>query len=364
MLTDSVTQTPIGGIIDSAMDAIIIVDHTQRIAIFNDAAERVFGWPRSDALGQRLDLLMPARFHSAHQHHVSHFGETGTTSRRMGPKTVLTGLRADGTEFPIEASISHFGEGEQKLYTVILHDVTLRVQAEAALRRSKEELREFAAAANQLREQEQRRMARELHDELAQALTALKMDVAWIKDKLPKSFPASSIESSLAMATKLASMEALLDETVAATRRISSDLRPLMLDDLGLVPATEWLVQQFTERTGIPCELAISSADLSLSDLLTTTVYRLLQESLTNIAKHAHATKVEITLARHDDVVSISIFDNGVGFSPQHPRKPNSFGLIGLRERVYLLGGKLEINSAPGNGTAIEINLPVNGELS
>lgn len=351
MLTTTLVETPISGVINSAMDAIIIMDPQQRIVIFNNAAENVFGWSRSNVLGQRLDVLLPARFHHVHQQHVKHFGETGTTSRRMIAKTVLTGLRANGEEFPIEASISHFGEGEQKLYTVILRDVTLRVQAEDALRRSKEELRELAAGANQLREQEQRRIARELHDELAQALTGLKMDVAWIKDKLPEPSPA--------MVAKLKSMEALLDSTVAATRRISSDLRPMMLDDLGLVPATEWLVQNFIERTGIPCELAIASAELDLSDPLATTVYRLMQESLTNIAKHAKASSVEITLALNDGAIVMSVRDDGVGFSPQDPRKPNSYGLIGLRERVYLLGGTIHIDSAPGLGTTIDIHLPV-----
>lgn len=354
VLSTTLVETPISGVINSAMDAIIIMDPQQRVVIFNNAAENVFGWSRQDVLGQRLDVLLPARFHHVHHQHVQHFGETGTTSRRMSAKTALTGLRANGEEFPIEASISHFGEGEQKLYTVILRDVTLRVQAEEALRRSKEELRELAAGASQLHEQEQRRIARELHDELAQALTGLKMDVAWIKDNLP--------EPSTAMVAKLKSMEALLDSTVAATRRISSDLRPMMLDDLGLVPATEWLVHNFTERTGIPCELAIASAELDLSDSLATTVYRLLQESLTNISKHAKASRVEITLAQNEGAIALSVHDDGVGFSLQDPRKPNSYGLIGLRERVYLLRGKIHISSAPGKGTIIDINLPVTGE--
>lgn len=354
MLTAEVIQTNIGGVIDSAMDAIIIINHRQRIILFNDAAEHVFGWPRSTVLGQRLNVLMPERFHDMHKNHVKHFGETGATSRRMGAKSILTGRRASGEEFPIEASISHFGAGEHKLYTVILRDVTLRVQAEEALRRSKEELQEFAAAANLLREQEQRRIARELHDELAQALTGLKMDVAWIKDKLAAPPPA--------IVDRLNSMETLLDSTVAATRRISSDLRPMMLDDLGLAPAAEWLVEKFTERTGIPCELAITGAKLDLPDAVATTVYRLLQESLTNIAKHAKASRAGVTLAHGDGAIAMSVHDDGVGFAPQEPRKPNAYGLIGLRERVILLGGKIRINSAPGQGTTIDINLPIAGK--
>jgi PAS domain S-box-containing protein len=344
-------QARVGDVIESAMDPIIAIDHQQRVVLFNKAAENVFRWSRQAVIGQPLEMLLPERFRNIHHQHVQNFGKTGVTSRRMGAAAVLTGLRANGEEFPVEASISQFSEGEQKLYTVILRDVTLRVQAEVALRRSKEELHELAAAANQLREQEQRRIARELHDELAQALTGLKMDVAWIKDKLPALPPP--------IADKLKAMEGLLDSTVAATRRISSDLRPMMLDDLGLVPATEWLVQNFTERTGIRCELAIASAKLELPDAQATTVYRVLQESLTNIAKHAKASSVEITLAQSNGELAISVRDNGVGFSPESPRKPNSYGLIGVRERAYLLGGKVQIESAPGKGTCVEVRLPV-----
>ncbi|MBI3898209.1 MAG: PAS domain-containing sensor histidine kinase [Gammaproteobacteria bacterium] len=343
-------EARIGGIINSAMDAIITIDRHQHIVLFNDAAEQVFRWPRAAMIGQPLDLLLPARFRDLHQQHVQRFGDIGATSRRMGANTILTGLRANGEEFPVEASISQFGQGKQKLYTVILRDVTERVKAEDALRRSKEELRELAAAAHQLREQEKRAIARELHDELAQALTGLKMDVAWIKDKLPAPPPE--------IVNKLQNMELLLDDTVAATRRISADLRPMMLDDLGLVPAIEWLVQNFIERTGIHCEFILTDPHLELHDPHATSLFRSLQESLTNIGKHANAGNVNVTLASTDDTVTLSVRDDGVGFSLQSPRKPNSYGLIGLRERAYLLGGTATIESRPGEGTCIEVRLP------
>ncbi|MBI3900148.1 MAG: sensor histidine kinase [Gammaproteobacteria bacterium] len=255
-------------------------------------------------------------------------------------------------EFPIDASISHITENGQKFYTVILRDVTERVRAEAALRCSKEELYELAAAANQLREQEKRRIARELHDELAQALTGLKMDVAWIKDKLTA--------PPLPIADKLKVMEALLDSTVAATRRISSDLRPMMLDDLGLLPATEWLVQNFIERSGIQCHLAVADPELEMYDPQAKMLFRVLQESLTNIAKHAQATSVDVTVENADGEIVFSVRDDGIGFTSTDPRKPNSYGLIGLRERVYLIGGKVKIESSPGHGTYIEVRLPFN----
>lgn len=350
------SEARLRGILDSAMDAIITVDERQHIVLFNAAAEAVFGCPRDEAIGAPLTWFIPERFRAEHGAHIRRFGEENTNSRRMGAQRIVTGLRRTGEEFPIDASISQITENGQKFYTVILRDVTLRVQAEHALRRSKEELHELAAAANQLREHEKRCVARELHDDLAQALTGLKMDIAWIKDKLPA--PVAPV------AEKLKAMEALLDGAVAATRRISSNLRPMMLDDLGLIPATEWLVQSFTERTGIQCRLDVSNPELELKDPHATTVFRIVQEALTNITKHAKASNVEITLEDSHDEIVISVRDDGVGFSPQDPRKPNSYGLIGLRERAYLVGGKVQIESTPGNGTRIEARLPLPADAS
>jgi hypothetical protein len=344
------SEARLRGILDSAMDAIITVDERQHVVLFNAAAEAVFGCPREEAIGAPLAWFIPERFRTDHVEHIRRFGTTATGSRRMAGQRIVTGLRRNGEEFPIDASISQITEHGQKFYTVILRDVTERVRAEQALRWTKEELREFAAAANQLREQDQRRVARELHDELAQALTGLKMDVAWIKDQLA---------APPAIGAKLESMEQLLDTTVAATRRISADLRPLMLDDLGLVPAAEWLVQNFTERTGIRCQLAIAEGDHDLGDPHATTAFRILQESLTNVAKHAQAQNVEVRLAQKNGEIVINVRDDGVGFAPQDPRKPNSYGLIGMRERAYLVGGQLRIDSTPGRGTSIEVRLPI-----
>jgi len=234
-------------------------------------------------------------------------------------------------------------------------DVSARVLAEEALRRSKEDLHELASAAHRAREQEKSRIARELHDELGQQLTALQMDVAWCRDKTPS--------NQEAMASRLARMEALLETTVAATRRISADLRPLMLDDLGLQPALEWLVESFTEHTGVRCELAAGDGELDLPDLQATAVFRTVQESLTNIAKHARASRVDVAVEQRDSELTISVRDDGVGFSPQDSRKPNSYGLLGLRERAALLGGDARVTSAPGRGTHVEVRFPIALEM-
>jgi PAS domain S-box-containing protein len=345
------SETRLRGILDSAMDAIITIDESQHIVLFNAAAEGMFGCPQEEAIGAPLTWFIPERFRGAHVSHVRGFGETGTASRRMGALRIVTGLRRDGEEFPIDASISQLTDRGSKFFTVILRDVTARVRAEEALSRSREELRELGATAHQAREQEKSRIARELHDELAQSLTALQMDVAWCKEKLP--------DAQEALAKKLERMETLLDTTVTATRRIAADLRPLMLDDLGLLPAVEWLVDNFTQRTGVPCELAVSTSDLKLHNAHSTAVFRIVQESLANIAKHARASRAEVAIEENGSEVTISVRDDGLGFSPQEPRKPNSFGLAGLRERAYLLGGEAAIISAPGRGTNIEVRLPV-----
>ena len=341
----------VANIVESAMDAIITIDDAQRVVLFNSAAEAVFGCPREQAIGAPLAWFIPERFRAEHERHIGRFGETGSSSRRMGGARIVTGLRRNGEEFPIDASISQIAESGKKFYTVILRDVTERVRVEEALRRSQTELREVAYAMNSVREQEKSRIARELHDELGQALTALKLDLTWMSERLPA--------GQAAIAEKLGAMQAMVDGTVAATRRISADLRPTMLDDLGLVPAAEWLVQEFTQRTGIPCELVVGSPDLELKDPHATAIFRILQESLTNVARHAKAQRVEVALGRADGAVTLNVRDNGRGFNLDDPRRPNAFGLMGLRERVSLLGGDVRIESHPGRGTALHVQIPL-----
>ena len=344
-------EAQVDSIVDSAMDAIITVDENQRIVLFNAAAEKVFGYPRSAVIAQALEMLMPGRLRDKHREHIKRFAATGVTSRRMGDQTVLVGSRAGGEEFPIEASISQHDEGGRRFFTVILRDVTERVRAEAELRRSRDELRKLAAAATSVREQEKSRVARELHDELAQALTALKMDLNWVKERLPATQPP--------LISKLEAMQDMLDTTVKATRRIASDLRPLMLDDLGLIPAAEWLVNNFMQRTGIQCAFSVDPPELALQDPHATAIFRILQESLANVARHAHASRVDVTLDGSDGELTLRVRDDGCGFGAGDPRKPDSLGLVGLRERAYLLDGEVSVDTAPGKGTVIEARIPL-----
>ncbi len=346
------TEARYAAILESAMDAVITIDESQRVVLFNQAAEAMFGCPRSEALSGSLDRFLPERFRAAHHGHIAAFGVAGATNRRMGHNTVLSALRSDGTEFPIEASISKAGAAGHHLYTVILRDITRRKSVEDALRHSQSELRELSAQVLQAREDEKTRIARELHDELGQQLTALKMDLAWAQEKLPAGQPE--------LAGKLARMNETLDATVTATRRISADLRPLMLDDLGLAEAAEWLVEDFRQRSGIECNLVLRNAE-AVSDLPSTTataLYRMLQESLTNVARHSQATHVKVELEVEGEVAVLVVTDDGRGIKASDRTKSRSFGLKGLRERAHYLGGTAQIEPAPGAGTCVAVRVP------
>lgn len=331
----------LAGLLDSAMDGIVTVDERQRILFYNRAAERIFGWPAVQVVGRPLDTLLPKRFRGEHRRHVEQFGQTGGTARRMGDGTVLQGLRASGEEFPLEASISQLDTPDGKIFTVILRDVTER-------QRAQEDRAVFAAAALDAREQEKARIARELHDELAQTLAVAKMDVRWVQEN----------PHDPEVAAKLASAIELLDQAVASTRRIASDLRPLMLDDLGLLPALEWLANGFTRRHGVACRLD-ADPGLALQDPHATALFRIVQEALVNIAKHAHATRVLVRVALVDDAVVLTVQDDGVGFEPSEPRKATSLGLVGLRERARLMRGTITITSEPGKGARVEARIPL-----
>jgi PAS domain S-box-containing protein len=343
-------------IVASAMDAIITVDEQQRIVLFNAAAENIFGCNAAEAIGAPLDRFIPERFHAAHRAHLERFARTGETSRRMGAQTALWALRADGAEFPIEASISQAIVRGHWLFTVILRDITERRNADEEIRHSHDELRKLSAAMLEVRETERTRIARELHDELGQNLTALKMDLEW----LGAAIPAERRD----LAEQLATMRELLDATVATTRRIAADLRPRVLDDLGLGAAAQWLVHSVSERYGLPCGLRIDPSCAVLGDPCASAIFRIMQESLTNAVRHAQAQRLEVRLERSAAEAVLSVSDDGIGMGPDARAKPNSFGLRGISERVLLLGGKLSIVSEPGAGTTIVARLPLGDSVS
>jgi PAS domain S-box-containing protein len=238
--------------------------------------------------------------------------------------------------------------------TLMIHEISAHKQAEETLRNSGEQLRDVAARVEAAREEERARVAREIHDELGQALTALKLDLSWVRSKTRMS----------KMRQRMESMIGQVDETIERVRRIASELRPAVLDDLGLVAAIEWQVAQFRKRTNIRTRIVSNTDGLSLPPEASSTVFRVVQEALTNIIRHAKATTVRVTLDYKPYVLEISIVDNGIGFKRSAQRDLKSLGIVGMKERVTRLGGQFNIFSEPGKGTRLDILIPTANDQS
>jgi signal transduction histidine kinase len=280
------------------------------------------------------------------------------TNRTMGKLGSLTALRADGREFPIEASISQTEVGGDKLFTVILRDITRRQETEEALSRSEAQLRALAARLQRAREEEAIRIARELHDQLGRCLTTIKMDITLIEQTVSAQLTTQSIRS---IQEKIPLMLEAIDETVQIVRKISTELRPGILDDLGLAAAIEWQAKDFQKRSGVLCILDITEEDLDAGREQATAVFRIFQEIVTNIARHSKAERAWIHLHAQEGMVVLEVEDNGVGISPEALSQCGGLGLLGMRERAAMFGGEVEIGAIPGKGTTVIVRMPIDG---
>jgi signal transduction histidine kinase len=273
----------------------------------------------------------------------------------VGRTQRLLARHRDGSELPIELSISSVRIQDRWHAIGTVRDVSERERAEEALKASRRQARRLATHLQRIREEERRSMAREIHDELGHALTALKFDLVRLQRKLdPEQHELQALVSTLLGTTSGA---------VAMVQRLSAELRPAVLDDLGLVAAVEWLAGQFQEKTGIGCTLAMPTEEPVLNEERSTALFRIIQEALTNIARHAGATTAAISLARSGDGCwTVTISDDGRGVSEQEAHGPDALGLLGMRERAYALGGELRIQGAPGKGTTVSVSIPLDGK--
>ena len=233
--------------------------------------------------------------------------------------------------------------------TSLGREVAERTRAEAELRESRRELRDLATHLQSVREQERTQIAREIHDELGQALTALKMDVHWMGHR---------VDAQPVLVEKTRSMSTMIDATVHAVRRIASQLRPKLLDDLGLSAAIEWQAREFEQRSGIDCDVRSEPDDIVLDSSSSTALFRIFQETLTNVARHAGARRVEVLLRTDSNGVELVVTDDGVGITSEQASNSRSLGIVGMRERAYSLGGAFEIAGQPGHGTTLRVTIP------
>jgi len=483
-----VREAQLRGILDSASDAIITADESQHIVMANPAAARMFRTSVAALIGAPLDGLIPPASRARHHDDVLAFGRAEPQARPMGHQPGVTGLRCDGEEFPIEGAISHVHVDGQRLYTVILRDITERQRAEQALRISKAELeaalasmndavfivdaqggftdfnaafasfhryankadcprmlaaydeilevfhadgsaapsdegpvmralrgeagvlveyrlrrkdtgetwdgsysyapirgadgtivgavvtardvsgikrvraeleashaelRRLVAAQDSVQEAERRRIARELHDDLQQTLAAILME----STALHSTHGPSAVD----VLDGLVRIERLATSAIVSTRRIVNDLRPQILEELGLVPALEALAHRFSERTGIACNVDASRFGVpghGAAAGVSTCLFRVAQEALNNVAKHSQAQRVDISLRESPPGHwRLRIRDDGTGLPERAWRKHGSFGLLGMRERVHAVGGSVRVHSEPGAGTTVEVDV-------
>ena len=269
--------------------------------------------------------------------------------RRNVPVVTERITRPDGSEIEVEIAIAALPDHGTTTIQMVMNNVTARNSERYELERSRSDLRHLSASIVEAREEERRRIARELHDELGQQLSWLKMEMASLDPDAPRQV----------LYERIAVMLTMLDETMASTRSIASDLRPLMLDDLGLNAAIEWLARESARRMGIEVTVRQDETDPPVDSRTATTLYRTVQEALTNVARHARATDVSIEIHRRGDELVVSVQDNGIGFPPSAVGKAGSFGLLGLRERAYMVGGRLEIDNPPGCGARVTVRIPL-----
>jgi signal transduction histidine kinase len=216
------------------------------------------------------------------------------------------------------------------------------------LKESEDKLRRLAAHLISVREEERAHIAREIHDELGQVLTGIKMEVGWLAKRLTEP----------QLLEKTDSMSKLIDSTVQTVRKIATGLRPEMLDDMGLVAAIGWQAKDFQKRTGIRCRVKLPPETTKLDIDVATTAFRIFQEILTNVARHSRATRVDIDLGVTDEQVSLEVHDNGVGIAESDLHGRKSLGLLGMHERALLFGGEVSITGSPGQGTRVAVTIP------
>ncbi|MBS1187349.1 MAG: domain S-box [Burkholderiaceae bacterium] len=389
------SQEKLRAIIDTAMDSVAQFDLNGIIIDWNLMAEKTFGWPRAEAIGKPLlDTIIPPHLRDEYRDSARQFLESDDSPIRHS-RFEIVGLHRDGHELPIEMAITTMiGNAGQPEFCAFIHDITNRKRNENALRKARNELenrvfertaelvranrrlnseiaertqtqealmqsqnmlRELVAHQDRIRETERKRIAREIHDELGQHLLVLRIDVSMLSRD-------TNTPEQAKLKQRIDSILQHIDTTMKSVRAIINNLRPSVLD-LGLFAALEWQAQEFQRRSGIECTLQAEEENLELDDNTSTVLFRILQEALNNVLKHARASRVQIDLRRHDGRLVLKVTDNGVGITQTQNKEQKSFGLTGIRERISVLGGTLEIDSS-GNGTVLVVSLPLEEELA
>jgi PAS domain S-box-containing protein len=330
-------------------DAIITKTLNGTILSWNPGAERMYGYTAEEIEGHSISVLYPPDRHDDWQAILRHVASGEHVEHHQTVR-----LRRDGSRLDVSVSVSPVKDAQGNVIgaTSIARDVSERRRAAEALAQSEAQLRAFAGRLRSARESERTHIAREIHDQLGQALTALKMDLFSVKQSVPEPLREPLLR-------KTEQMAELIDQMVDKVRTLAADLRPAVLDNLGLCAAVDWAVRQFAQRTGIEAVLDLPPHDVRIDAERSTDLFRILQEALTNVARHARATRVDVHLRTTPGELVLEVHDNGRGIRDREIDDPRAFGLLGMRERVLPWGGEVGVHAAPQGGTSVTVCMPL-----
>lgn len=332
-------------LIETSIDPLILIDMQGRIQDANEAACRITGLPREELIGSDAasKFTEPERLKP---------GFKQVMAEGQAIDYLLTIRHASGrlTDVLCNARAYRNEHGEVVGIFATAHDVTESRRIQEEVSTSRQRLRDMAAQSEAMREYERKSIAREVHDELGQVLTALRMDLTFLDLR----FGAEAPE----LQAKFRDMRGLVDRAIQGVRNVATNLRPSALD-MGLIPAIEWVCGEFTRHTGIPCAVLVEGQGLELPEARAIGLFRIVQESLTNVTRYAQAQRVQVTLRGQEETLTLQVQDDGLGFDPEAARRRNAFGLLGMQERALALGGTLQVHSARGQGTTIRVTVPL-----
>ena len=376
------SQARFAGILAISAEAIISADAEMRITLYNQSAERIFGFSAKEALGQPINILIPGQFHLAHARHVAEFSESAKQSLLMSSRRRVFGLRKDGTEFPMNASVSRLDLDGERIFTIICNDITEEVRIAEELRKAHDELefrvqertadlvqsnqflqteiaerkqaekevQDLSRRMMRVQEEERRNLARELHDGATQNMVALSLNMAEIRD---------AGTDAPATAAMIEECMRLIDDCTNELRTISYLLHPPLLEEMGLGRTLRGYVDGFSRRSGIAVTMTAPGDLEQLGFDVELAVFRIVQEALSNIHRHSHSSTAHILLIRQDAALGLEISDQGRGIPPG--KDMAGVGIAAMRERVRLLRGSLDIKTG-STGTTITISLPLSDE--
>lgn len=340
---------------DAAPEGYLVTDSNGLIREANHAAGHLFRRPPEKLRGKPLALYVRPDRAAEFRHHLA----LAATAKE--PVTWDTGLRRPANETCEVtchvAAIRRPGTDELLELRWFLHDVTARKQAEAEAETARQRLAQVATRMEAVREEERRRIAQAVHDEIGAALTAIKIDVSQVRQGLEVLGPGRAGGAAL-LAHADGALQ-LIDKTVQTVRRISMEMRPAILDEFGLVAALDWQLTEFGKRTGIQCKFNVRPGRNQVPAPIATAVFRVLQEVLTNVVRHAHATRVHVRLYENERGLVLTVHDNGRGMDTTRVDEATSMGVLGMRERVRPFGGTVNFASEPGEGTLVHLRIPL-----